>query len=63
MPILAAEALLRENNPVTKCKPPAGAEPRPLIASDSKSNTVTRLCPAIMYIFSIVFLQDVEYDS
>ena len=41
MPILASEALLHENeNPVTKMLPPVEIEPWPLIASDSKSNTI-----------------------
>ena len=41
MPILTSEALLREKNPVTKCYPPVGIEPRPvIITSDSKSNTI-----------------------
>ena len=40
MPILASEALLPENNLVTKCYAPVGIEPGPLMTSDSKSNTI-----------------------
>ena len=41
MPILAPEALLRENQKVQwKILPPVGIEPGPLITSDSKSNTI-----------------------
>ena len=39
MLILASETLLREKNPV-KMLPPVGIDPGPLIASDSKSNTI-----------------------
>ena len=39
MPISASETLLYENKSSDKMLPPVGIEPRPLITSDSKSNT------------------------
>ena len=41
MPILASEALLRENQKIQrKMLPPLGIEPGLLITFDSKSNTI-----------------------
>ena len=40
MPILASEVLLCEKKSSDKMLPPVGIEPRPLIVSDSESNTI-----------------------
>ena len=60
MPILPSEVLLREIKSSDKMLPPVGIEPRPLIASDSKSNTILSIQ---WNIYSLVFLWNISRCS
>ena len=56
MPMLASEAWLCENKKFQwKMLPPAGIEPRPLITSDSKSNTLLSTLTCYVLLRSLNF--------